>query len=123
MWDSCNDGRVVSLASHGELGMPFSPCVVQSSPLDRVLTRGSRGPWELVGYVTTSDPTQSHDRAMRLHAQAVDRRRNRYNYRVVDRNEVPLDVLEEGLWLTEGDAVAVPGQAVPFVVHLYEKFR
>jgi hypothetical protein len=95
------------------------------SPLNRILQREPVGPWSLVGYVTTDDPTlaQSRDRTMLLHAQTVDTRRDRYNYRVVDSNGVPLDLGEKVNWIMDGSNVSIPGQSATYTAHLYQNFR
>ena len=100
-------------------GMPLD------SPLNRILQREPVGPWTVVGYVTTDDPSmaQSRDRTMVLHAQTVDTRRDRYNYRVVDSNSVPLDLGEKVNWIMDGSGVSIPGQSSPYTAHLYQKFR
>jgi len=100
-------------------GMPFD------SPLNRILTREPVGPWQVVGYVTTDDPAmaQSRDRTMILHAQTVDTRRDRYNYRVLDSNAVPLDMGEKVNWIMDGAGVVIPGQSSTYTAHLYQNFR
>lgn len=95
------------------------------SPLNRVLTRGPVGPWNLVGYIQTDNPanTSSRDRTMMVYAQRQDRGRDRYNYRVTDNNGVPLDVGENEHWKTSGATIQVPGQAHPFQLHLYKNYQ
>lgn len=98
------------------------PITPHASPLDRVLYRGSDQPWERVGYVVSAQ-AQSDDRTMALFAQPLNRRRNRYNYRVVDRRQVPLDVGEDVVWWNNDTQISVPGQNVMYTVHLYECYR
>jgi hypothetical protein len=100
-------------------GMPLD------SPLNRILQREPVGPWQVVGYVTTDTPAmaQSRDRTMALHAQTVDTRRDRYNYRAVDSNGVPLDLGEKVNWIMDGSPVAIPGQSATYTAHLYKNFR
>lgn len=95
------------------------------SPLNRILQREPVGPWVLVGYVTTDDPTmaQSRDRTMILHCQTVDTRRDKYNYRVVDSNGVPLDLDEKVKWIMDNSVVSIPGQSSTYTAHLYQDFR
>lgn len=95
------------------------------SPLNRILQREPVGPWTAVGYVTSdeADALQSRDRAMTLHAQTVDTRRDRYNYRVTNSNGVALDLGDKVDWIMEGTTVSVPGQISTYTVHLYQKFR
>lgn len=94
------------------------------SPLNRVLTRGPTGPWNLVGYITNnSEHAASRDRTMMVYAQRVDAGRNRYNYRVTDNNGVPLDISDNTHWKTDGDIMHVPGQHHTFTLHLYSQFR
>lgn len=61
------------------------------------------------------------DRTMRVFAQNVDVSRDRYNYRVVDSNNVPLDVEENVRWLDDGDALFVPGYG-RYRLRLYGRF-
>lgn len=95
------------------------------SPLNRVLTRGPTGPWNLVGYVTNDNPLDaaSRDRTMMVYAQRVDAGRNRYNYRVNDNNGVPLDISDNAQWKMDGDVIRVPGQSHHFTLHLYNNYR
>jgi hypothetical protein len=95
------------------------------SPLNRVLTRGPTGPWNLVGYVTNDKPSDasSRDRTMMVYAQRVDAGRNRYNYRVTDNNGVPLDISDNVHWKMDGDVIHVPGQSHKFTLHLYNNYR
>jgi hypothetical protein len=60
---------------------------------------------------------------MMLHSQTVDTRRDRYNYRVVDSNGVPLDLGEKVNWIMDGASVSIPGQSAGYTAHLYQKFR
>ena len=95
------------------------------SPLNQVLSRPPTGPWTLVGYVTshlfpaTAAPTSLR---MLLYAQNVDQGRNRYNYRVVDSNGIPIDVSENVFWLMDGDSIQLENSQ-DFTVHLYQSFR
>jgi hypothetical protein len=83
------------------------------------------GPWELVGFVTTNDTAmaQSRDRTMTLYAQTVDTRRDRYNYRIVDSNAVPLDIGDKVKWKMDGETVTIPGQSATYTLHLYGNFK
>ena len=95
------------------------------SPLNRILTRGPVGPWNLVGYAQTNDPanSSSRDRTMMVYSQRVDQGRNRYNYRVTDSNGVPLDIGENVQWKMSGDTVQVPGQSSTYQLHLYSNYQ
>jgi len=95
------------------------------SPLNRVLTRGPVGPWNLIGYVQTENPdhTSSRDRTMMVYAQRVDQGRNLYNYRATDSNGVPLDVGHRVQWKMGGETLLIPGQSDRFKLHLYESYR
>jgi hypothetical protein len=95
------------------------------SPLNRILVREPVGPWELVGFITTNDPgdSQSRDRTMVFYAQTVDTRRDRYNYRVLDSNGVPIDVGEKVRWKSNGETLSVPGQSATYTINLYDKFK
>ncbi len=95
------------------------------SPLNRILTRGPVGPWNLVGYAQTNDPanSSSRDRTMMVYAQRVDQGRNRYNYRVTDSNGVPLDLGENVNWKMSGDTLSVPGQSTSYQLQLYSNYK
>lgn len=96
-----------------------------SSPLNRVLQRQPVGPWKRVGYVTTDDPamSQSRDRSMVFYAQTVDTRRDKYNYQVVDSNNVPMDIAEKVGWKSDGEMLSVPGQTASYTLHLYANYK
>ena len=134
-WQNLGSGAVVctNTDSIGELeserrfgsGMHSVAGLPTDSPLNRILTREPMGPWELVGYITTEDVgnAQSRDRTMVIHAQTVDTRRDRYNYRVLDSNGVPIDVGEKVQWKMDGETLSVPGQSASFTFHLYDKYK
>jgi hypothetical protein len=134
-WQNLGSGAVVctNTESVGELqsehtfgsGIHSVAGVPTDSPLNRILAREPVGPWELVGYITTDDAVnaQSRDRTMVVHAQTVDTRRDRYNYRVLDSNGVPIDVGEKVQWKMDGETFGVPGQSATFTMHLYDKYK
>ena len=95
------------------------------SPLNRILTRQPIGPWQLVGAAVTKFPsdTFSKDRTMLVYAQTVDSARNRYNYRVVDSNSVPLDIGHKVQWKDEHSHLHIPGYPSKYKLHLYDTFR
>lgn len=95
------------------------------SPLNRILTRQALGPWQLVGAAVTDRPrdTSSKDRTMLVYAQSVDSARNRYNYRIVDNNSVPLDVGEKIPWKDDFAPLHVPGYPNEYRLKLYGTFR
>lgn len=95
------------------------------SPLNRILTRQPIGPWQLVGAAVTEHPsdTFSKDRTMLVYAQSVDSARNRYNYRVVDSNSVPLDVGQKVKWKDDHSHLHIPGYPSKYKLHLYDTFR
>ena len=95
------------------------------SPLNRILTRQPIGPWQLVGAAVTEFPTDtsSKDRTMLVYAQTVDGARNRYNYRVVDSNSVPLNVGHKVQWKDEHSHLHIPGYPSKYKLHLYDTFR
>ena len=95
------------------------------SPLNRILTRQALGPWQLVGAAVTDQPrdTSSKDRTMLVYAQSVDSARNRYNYRIVDNNSVPLDVGEKIPWKDDFAPLHVPGYPNEYRLKLYGTFR
>ena len=96
---------------------------ILDSPLNRIIQRQRVGPWELVGYVTNSSVSETGDRSMFLYAQAVDTRRTRYNYRVVDNNGVPIDTGEKIVWISDGESLTIPGYSNTYTVHLYQNYR
>lgn len=95
------------------------------SPLNRILTRQALGPWELVGAAVTDMPrdTSSKDRTMLVYAQSVDSARNRYNYRIIDNNSVPLDIGEKIPWKDDHAPLHVPGYPNKYRLKLYGTFR
>lgn len=95
------------------------------SPLTRILQREVVGEWHVVGYLTTTnmDIVATRERTMRLFVQAVDRRRDRYNYGVSDANGVWLIVGENRAWIMDGDTVTVPGYANLYTVTLYDAHK
>ena len=91
--------------------------------LPQVYTNGPVGPWTLVGYVRDPSPQTPvvGGTRMLLYCQRCSASRSRYNYRVTDTNEVPVDVSENSMWLTDGATVDIEGVSV--VVHLYRQYR
>jgi len=124
------------------------PQVPFDTPLNRILSRGAVGPWMLVGAAIATaarsgaaaserrlrgrrrdendgggddNDKERRDRTMRVYAQSVDAARDRYNYRVVDSNNVPLEIGENVRWLDDGDALYVPGYG-HYRLQLYGRF-
>ena len=95
------------------------------SPLNRILSRQALGPWQLVGAAITDKPgdTASKDRTMLVYAQSVDSARNRYNYRIVDNNSVPIDIGEKIAWKDDHAPLHVPGYPNKYRLKLYGTFR
>lgn len=95
------------------------------SPLNRILQRSPAGPWKLVGAAISDHPhtTAPRDRTMMVYAQMVDSGRDRYNYRVVDPNNVPLDIDTKVHWKNDGDRLRVPGYPGDYVLQLYYNYR
>ena len=60
---------------------------------------------------------------MMIYAQTVDTRRNRYNYRAVDSNHVPLDLGEKLEWKMDGEVLSIPGQSADYTLHLYSNYK
>ena len=112
-------GQVCGSGIHSVAGMPID------SPLNRILVREPVGPWELVGFLSTAEPVdaQSRDRTMVLYAQTVDTRRDKYNYRVIDSNGVPIDVGEKVRWKSNGESMTVPSQSSTYTINLYDRFK
>lgn len=124
-WQNLGTGEVSCLNNESRGGLVRSAVMPLDSPLNRILTREPVGPWELVGFVTSNDvsSTQSRDRTMTVYAQTVDTRRNRYNYRVVDSNSVPMDVGDKVEWKSDGETMSIPGQGATYTLHLYGNFK
>jgi hypothetical protein len=94
------------------------------SPLNRILTRQPTGPWRLVGAaVVHSGNAPPKERTMMVYAQSVDAARDRYNYRVVDNNNVPLDVGSSVRWKSDGDVLHVPGYPHAYTLQLYNQYQ
>lgn len=95
------------------------------SPLNRILQRSPAGPWKIVGAAIAqhADQTAPRDRTMLVYAQMVDSGRDRYNYRVVDPNSVPLDIAEKVHWKNDGDPLAIPGYPGVYRLQLYNNYR
>lgn len=94
------------------------------SPLNRILTRQPTGPWRLVGAAVVRDGrAPPKERTMMVYAQSVDAARDRYNYRVVDNNNVPLDVGSSVRWKGDGDVVHVPGYPHAYTLQLYNQYQ
>jgi hypothetical protein len=108
--------------NHVQAGMTVNEPA--DSPLNRILQRPPTGPWQLVGAaVAQGGHAPAEEKTMMVYAQTVDASRDRYNYRVVDSNSVPLDVAHKVHWKQEGDALHVPGYGANYQLHLYERFR
>lgn len=128
-WQNLGTGQITCTAtgSHGGLYPETSPFRTMpiDSPLNRILTREPVGAWKLVGYASTNDAagTSSRDKTMTVYAQSVDTRRDRYNYRVVDSNGVPLDIGDKVGWKMDGGSITVPGQSSDYTLHLYPNFK
>lgn len=95
------------------------------SPLNRILQRAPAGPWKVVGAAIAqhADHTAPRDRTMLVYAQMVDSGRDRYNYRVVDPNSVPLDIAEKVHWKNDGDPLTIPGYPGVYRLQLYNNYR
>ena len=95
------------------------------SPLNRILQRAPAGPWKVVGAAIAqhADHTAPRDRTMLVYAQMVDSGRDRYNYRVVDPNSVPLDIAEKVHWKNDGDPLHIPGYPGVYRLQLYNNYR
>ena len=95
------------------------------SPLNRILTRQPVGPWKLIGNVITTNPnsSESRDRTMLVYVQSQDTARDRYNYRVVDSNNVPLEVYTNVRWKSGGETFQIPGQSYPYTLYLYSPYN
>jgi hypothetical protein len=133
--------RCVNNESYGEL-RPYFPRVTVSSPnmnyvvgssivgeppdspLNRILSRPPTGPWELVGAaVTHRGDTLPEAKTMMVYAQTVDSARDRYNYRVVDSNGVPLDIGYKVRWKGNGDRLDIPGYGHHYKLMLYQTYK
>ena len=132
--------RCVNNESRGELqfmgGVPVAPFygggggrgVVNEpadSPLNRILTRPPTGPWVLVGAAVTTEPSHSsaREKTMSVYSQTVDSARNKYNYRVVDGNNVPLDIGTNESFRDDGSLLHIPGYHGAYRLKLYNQYR
>lgn len=95
------------------------------SPLNRILQRAPAGPWKIVGAAIAqhAEHTAPRDRTMLVYAQMVDSGRDRYNYRVVDPNSVPLDIAEKVHWKNDGEPLDIPGYPGVYRLQLYNNYR
>jgi hypothetical protein len=91
------------------------------SPLNRILQRQPAGPWQLVGAAISEEHTAPRERTMMVYAQAVDTARDRYNYRVIDGNNVPLDLGQKVRWKTDGERLFIPGYPGHYRLMLYNQ--
>lgn len=98
------------------------------SPLNRILTRQPTGPWRLVGAAVLDHAHHNaapKERTMMVYCQTVDSARDRYHYRVVDNNNVPLD-LDGGnkvRWKNDGEPLHIPGYPPHYRLHLYNSYQ
>jgi hypothetical protein len=102
----------------GSFRSSFSPFL---NPLPQIYSRGVYGPWQKVGYVVSSNEPVK-DRTMQLYARIIDRRRDRYDYRVTDTNGVAIDIDSGVKWKSSGDIVKVDGRIDPYTIKLYREF-
>ena len=103
--------------------LPLPRMQMLDSPLNRILTRQAVGPWEVVGAAVASDKdTSTNTRAMLVYAQSVDTARNRYNYRVIDNNNVPLDLEYKVAWKDDHAPLHIPGYPHKYHLHLYDNY-
>lgn len=94
------------------------------SPLNRILQRPPTGPWQLVGAaVTDRGHTPPRAKTMMVYSQTVDSARDRYNYRIVDGNGVPLDIGYKVHWKGDGDVLDIPGYGDHYRLMLYQTYR
>lgn len=97
------------------------------SPLNRILTRQPTGPWRLVGAAVMDHDHKDAPpkiRTMMVYCQTVDSARDRYHYRVVDNNNVPLDLDggERVRWKSDGERLHIPGYPPHYRLHLYNTY-
>ncbi len=97
------------------------------SPLNRILTRQPTGPWRLVGAAVLDhghEDVPPKIRTMMVYCQTVDSARDRYHYRVVDNNNVPLDLDggERVRWKSDGERLNIPGYPPHYRLHLYNTY-
>lgn len=94
------------------------------SPLNRILSRPPTGPWQLVGAAVSHNKHEPpREKTMLVYAQVVDSARDRYNYRVVDNNQVPLDVGYKVRWKNDGEPLHIPGYGKDYTLMLYNTYR
>ena len=119
-WQNLATGQVACTTqeSYGELNQNDFLGAQLDSPLNRILQRPPTGPWRLVGYATSEGNNN-----MLVYAQTVDSRRNKYNYRVVDTDGIPMDADENVQWIMSGDTLKVNGNDTVFTLQLYRPYR
>lgn len=93
------------------------------SPLNRILSRPPTGPWELVGAAVSHGRAAPEEKTMLVYAQTVDSARDRYNYRVVDSNNVPLDIGYKVHWKGDSETLHIPGYGHHYKLLLYSRYR
>ena len=91
--------------------------------LNVAFPRGCLEPWTNVGYVTSVDATDAHDKSMQLYSRRAQFVSGRYDYQVTDVNRVPLSVVRDSVWLEANAAVTVPGRTYGYVVTLYPPYQ
>ena len=86
-------------------------------------SRGCLEPWTHVGYVTSLDATDAHDKSMQLYSRRAQFGSGRYDYQVTDANRVNLMLVSDSVWLETGVAVTVPGRTYGYIVTLYPPYQ
>lgn len=125
-----NSGRVAPIVPVDNFNYVYGQEVVAQpydSPLNRILTRQPTGPWRLVGAAVLDhghEDVPPKIRTMMVYCQTVDSARDRYHYRVVDNNNVPLDLDggERVRWKSDGERLHIPGYPPHYKLHLYNTY-
>lgn len=126
-----NSGRVAPVVPVENFNYVYGQELVAQpydSPLNRILTRQPTGPWRLVGAAVLDhghEDVPPKIRTMMVYCQTVDSARDRYHYRVVDNNNVPLDLDggERVRWKSDGERLHIPGYPPHYRLHLYNSYQ
>ena len=82
-----------------------------------------RGEWKIVGYIMRDTPSEDMSaNVFKLWAQKVNKyHSNRYNYRVVAKNDVAVNVAEDVPWIMSDTVLDDFGFGSSYTVHLYQR--
>ena len=80
------------------------------------------GPWTHVGYVVSEDATDARDKSMRLYCRRAQMASGRYDYKVIDTNNVDIIFVKESAWLETAASVTIPGRTYVYTVTLDQPY-